>query len=450
MRSQRWTSVGFAGRLFSAVLVCSTLIITTWVWFQPHSTAGQTEATNRIAYIGSDGNVYTVKVDGTDTQALTTDALISRTGTGVTYLYPTWSPGSRHLAFVGTRTQGGRTVQANLYVAPVDGGNRITAFASQQSFPFYLYWAPDNQQIAFLTQETSGLFLRLGYRDPERQHRILEQGNPFYLSWSPDSQKLLFHIGGAARFSSQARLSVLEVADEGQLVTLPDLPALFQAPAWSPGGDRTLFAAQQGAGSDILVVADVQGQAQQRLLNFEGIIAFGWSPSGNQVAYIVAADPTLGLIGLLSRIRADGTDRRRLADEPVMAFFWSPDARKIAYLVPSLGPSQPEPEPFVPAAMGTATAQQGELLLTWHVVELEGEFSRSLVTFRPSNDFLLYLSFFDQYAQSLTFWSPSSRYLIYSGRGEDGREGIWVIDTTQDKPTPQFLVEGTMATWSWR
>ena len=122
-------------RRFSVLLLISALMLLVLVGCQdrrvtgrsegvtalPGQEAGQRSATsmptpsqeesemavNRIAYIGSNGNIFTIKPDGTDSRRLTTTDL--RVGLGghvmaqasetqVFYAWPTWSPDSTKLA----------------------------------------------------------------------------------------------------------------------------------------------------------------------------------------------------------------------------------------------------------------------------------------------------------------------------------------------------------------
>ena len=65
-------------------------------------------AVNRIAYTGSDGNVFTINPDGTDSQRLTTTDLRVGSSGGIIlaqgldnrvfYSWPTWSPDGTKLA----------------------------------------------------------------------------------------------------------------------------------------------------------------------------------------------------------------------------------------------------------------------------------------------------------------------------------------------------------------
>ena len=159
---------------------------------------------NRIAYVDSDNNIQVVDAHGEHRVALTTDA--SRTVPRV-YLFPTWSPNSQHIAFVGL--SGADTTTAALYSAPSGGGTPATVFKSTTQTPFYLYWSPDNQWIGFLAQTDAELSLMLGRGDGSAAARKLETGSPFYWAWSPDSRALFLHIGGSTRDPADARLALL-------------------------------------------------------------------------------------------------------------------------------------------------------------------------------------------------------------------------------------------------
>jgi len=64
---------------------------------------------------------------------------------------------------------------------------------------------------------------------------------------------------------------------------------------------------------------------------------------------------------------------------------------------------------------------------------------------------LFVVPYFDQYAQSLTFWSPDSRYLLLAGTPLGCERGIYFIDTTLasgDRVT--HAGPGEFAVWSWQ
>ena len=88
--------------------------------------------------------------------------------------------------------------------------------------------------------------------------------------------------------------------------------------------------------------------------------------------------------------------------------------------------------------------------LTWRVVDAASGQVTSLVSFEPSDHFLFVVPFFDQYAQSLTFWSPDSRYLLLAGAPLGRDSGIYRVDTVGiDGERLTRLGPGEFAVWSW-
>src|SRR6266545_978847 len=85
--------------LVATSLACSTLI--------PSSTSGTSTPFSEaplglIAYVGSDGNIYTTDGNGKQSSAITQDANLNPAAgqVGRVYQYPTWAPDGQRLAFV--------------------------------------------------------------------------------------------------------------------------------------------------------------------------------------------------------------------------------------------------------------------------------------------------------------------------------------------------------------
>ena len=53
-----------------------------------------------------------------------------------------------------------------------------------------------------------------------------------------------------------------------------------------------------------------------------------------------------------------------------------------------------------------------------------------------------YLPFFEQYAQSMSPWSPDGSAFAYPGISEDGQEGIWIQCARPDR-APVLVAEAT-------
>jgi TolB protein len=260
----------------------------------------------------------------------------------------------------------------------------------------------------------------------------LSQGQPLYFDWAPGERRMLTHIGGE-------RLALLSL--DGAETRLPGASGLFGAPQWSADGERLLYALRDGDGQRLIMVG-VDGRLQKDVLAFDGQLSFSLSPDGRKIAYAVTTRPVpAASFGPLSVIDLATGESTRVSTHPALGFFWSPDSRSLIYLLPAaIGPQSPR--------ASLVAAGEDELWLQWNL--WNGTNSQELARFAPSATFLIdYLRFFDQYARSMTPWSPDSRAFVYAGGGEDGRTGIWVQHIIDDL-SPVRISDGTYAAWSPR
>jgi TolB protein len=129
-----------------------------------------------------------------------------------------------------------------------------------------------------------------------------------------------------------------------------------------------------------------------------------------------------------------------IAEEPVLAFWWSPDSQKLLFLTVETRklPDSAQPVDFRPQSSDS-------LYLRWHI--WDGEHTTNFPRFVPSDTFLAdYVRFADQYARSMTLWSPDSRAFTYAARAAGGEDAIWVQPASG--AGAQQVTAGTMATWS--
>ncbi len=417
---------------------------------------------DRIAYVDNDMNILTVDAKGEQRAALTSDASEQERRL---YMFPTWSPDSRRVAFVGFSKPSDETSEGTLNVAPATGGNVTTVFKSDSQFPFYLYWSPDSQRIAFLAQTDETMSLLLGRADGSDEPHPVQTGEALYWAWALDGQALLLHHDGGTGNPEDARLALVQDGQQPQIVS--DRPGAFQAPDYTPNGKAMLYASKNGSEEETLYVTDANGTNPQPVASYTGTIAFAWSPNGKRIATLATPDESrLPVDGPIFISDADGKNRKQMTTENALAFYWSPDSERIAFLTlvqPGEGSSRAAG--FVPArADGVARAlsgpartsalnrpmmQEPELQLRWRVLNLANGQIQTLATFVPTEQFISLLPFFDQYARSLTFWSPDSQHFVYTQSEADETGTVWVADLAQGAQ-PHRVGEGTLAVWSWK
>ena len=233
---------------------------------------------------------------------------------------------------------------------------------------------------------------------------------------------------------------ILENLRPGNLAVLEDHPgywqtrqvfpatfAAFPAPQWSSDGSQLLYAVGE-AGAQQLILSDIEGNLTQEITDFDQNISFGLSPSNDRVAYAITP-PGVGTaaFGPLYVVELESNRTRELTSDPVMAFFWSPDGTKLAYLVMD---------------------DSGEVLrLRWHV--WDGTASKPYAAIVPSRTFLQgYIAFFDQYARSMSIWSPDSTAFAYAAVDDMLGNNIWVQQLDADEP--EQVSRGVFVAWSPR
>jgi len=398
----------------------------------------------RIVYLSTDGNIYTIDPSGGEKRAVTTDGetTLGESGIARQYQFPAWSPDGRRLAFVGLdRSQSG-VERVRLFTARQDGSDLVSAYESTVEYPFYLYWSPDSDQVAFLTTlPDQGITLKI-VPATGGETRTLATGSPFYWDWAPDDRTLLIHTGGSVQDRSNARLTLLDL-ETGVAQDLQARPGSFQAPAWSPSGKEFVLGTPGSDGKESILLADREGEAIRDLVEVDAPVFFAWSPDGKKLAYL-ATDPELmgGLAQILSVIEPENPEAAvKAKEELVVAFFWSPDSRQIAFFTPAVF------SPTPPA--GQDGAPQQVFYLRLYVLDVQTGESRELALFRPTQDFLNILPYFDQHSRSATIWSPDSRNLVIPANSQEGEPNIFVVEADGD-PQPSLITDGTVAFWSGR
>lgn len=395
-----------------------------------------------IAYIGTDGNMYVSDQGGGNLTQLTDDALIPENqGEPLLYYqYPTWSRDGSQVAFVGLGADG-EQAETKVMVANVDDESVKEIYASETEHPIYLNWSPDNEHLTFISTNVSGQNMILQSVPAQGGDRtVIDAGSPYYWSWAPDGSTMIVHAGGAAA-SVPEHIAFLDV--DSSTVTehaLDSTPGSFQAPAWSPDGSHIALARVADEKNQI-VVTDAAGENPKTIGSFTEKTAFAWSRDGTRLAYIDGQQGLqAGTVGPLHV--ADMETSEELVEEGnIIAFFWSPSGEEIAYFI--LLQAQAEG-----SSSGESTQTSPQFALELHVLDVTNGESRELFTYRPTQQFLSVLPYFDQYHQSATIWSPDNNNLVLSFLDSEGNPGIAIVAASGNLE-PRLLAEGYVAFWSW-
>lgn len=396
----------------------------------------------KIAYTGTDHNVYVISHENgsRETRGLTADASPMRR-----YQWPTWSTDGRLAYFCCDARYMRGQMLLEAYISRDASAEGKLIYAQDNEALTYAYWSPADcsdgnacRDLAVLVSRPSRPFKVEVIRDDARQpsSRSVGSGVPFYFSWSPDGTRLAGQI-------NNEQFRVYDIGASGDSRALIGAPGRMQAPQWSPLDDRVLVAAlnDDNLTSDIEVLDGDSINVLQDAV--EGIVALSWSPDGQYIAYSVLSRERGSVLVVIDAQTGDLVSVARAG--LIVGFFWSPDSQKIAYVTPSFSEG-------VNAATVSTVAQQGTVVLQWHVLTVATEAVESLAAFVPTGDMVYLLTYFDQFAQSHRLWSPDSRFLVYAEQAANSNGQITVLDTAAAGTVTYAtyaIAQGNMGVWSY-
>ena len=371
--------------------------------------ANSEEATGdgRLVVLDDTGNIVTMAPDGTDIVTVADDG-----GGRATYFQPIWAPDGSRIST--TRSDAGTF---SIEVIDVDTGDQTSTVTDFNSF--YQYWSPDGSRLASLSATGPGelgldLFTTGGTDAPIR----LAEGQPLYFSWSPESSEIAAHIGDTPLEILLPEGSAPEFGASGD----------FSAPQWTEEGILHIGIASR---RQQLARTTTDGGTDWVAAVLGGAVFTG-TTDGQRIAVLPAASDNVGQSvaaqqvpvlpgGRLVVFDADDGSFAEVDTGVVAAFFWDPTGERLLIL---------------------EITDSGEF--RWRV--WEGGTSQAFGEFVPSPGFLHDLvPFFEQYAQSMTLWSPDGTAFAFPA-AVGGVDGIWRQDLSGGDPVR--VGGGSWVAWS--
>ena len=243
--------------------------------------------------------------------------------------------------------------------------------------------------------------------------------SPFYMSWDPGSDRLATHVGGG-------RLDIFD----GSTETISTTAGGFQAPVWLDRGIATL---RTSAGETFLSIWD--GSAFVDLAAVRGAARFvgegdriaiqtGAAPdSGGIQAFATAQAPPTISSGILTVVDIDTGTFTSVTSQVSPFYQWDPSGTRLLF---STLVNDPEPA------------------LVWHV--WEDDEVQDFAPFEPDPSwFQSVVPFFDQYAQSISLWSPDGSAFAYPAL-VDGEPRILIQELSRASTTD--IAGGVWVTWA--
>ena len=394
---------------------------------------------DRIVIAGIDGTIFTVNPDGTDRQHVSPkNSDLEDSAFAGAYTWPVWSPDGGSILYSAIRPFR-PDARISIMRSPADGaGEGVTLFVDHpgttgigNGVPHYAMWSPEGDRIAVIAGTGERLITATLDSETGEERYMVATGSPVYLDWGPLSSSLVIHVAGSL-FTVDHDGEDMEPIFSGQEMR-------FLAPQFTGGSDRFLHG-DSASGNFMILTSGLSDGDSTVLGTSDGVAAFRASPDGETVALLRGEfNQRYNSLALVS---LEGGEEEVLIERKIRAAWWSPDGSKIA--VASLSPR----------------LRGGIEWSIWDVAAGEESFAALML---PTPEFDFVQSFFEQYGNSTSLWSPDSTRIVTAGvlvtnavdpvldlpfqLPEDVKEEVWVIDTRGIDP-PTAIGDGYLAFWS--
>ena len=390
-----------------------------------------------LAYVGADDNVYVVDPLTGATAQVTDDRSSADTEYGILHTGLAWSR-TGELAFARTDAD----AFASTVFVTVPGSGKVMRVARRGGMLIYASWSPAGcgeltcSELALVTDvdREPGGNVRLNvlsFPTPSSARSVLEEEGPqIYFSWAGSHGRLVQHVVGADIVRDESRLEELELAS-GASRRFAKRLAPFLAPAFAAG--RVVYAVADSRGDEATVTVTRSAVVVHAPRDVRRV-AFAPSPDGKRLAFAVrkssqAAPEQAFDDPRIVDLRSGEVARVGPPTLWTEAFYWSPDGTRLAYLTYLDSGYRPYNQ--------------------WRIFDASSQEDRGSISFQPTSTFDTLTTFFDQFGQSHSLWSPDGRYLTYAAVSADNREQVWLVDTRREGRRV-LVADAAVGVFSWR
>lgn len=199
---------------------------------------------------------------------------------GLSFVHATtWSPDSRHIAFVtGSATESGFV--SHVYIVGLEDRSvrQLTHEACIDGSPS---WSPDGSSIVFPSDRSGAFNLWVQRVDGTVATMVTDHpADDHGPEWSPDGTAIAFH----SRREGSSSIWIYRLED-GRLIRLTGDESDEQYPDWSPDGRFIAFDSNRSGNQDIWVQPVAGGEAIRVTSDPATDMRPSWSPGGEKIAF---------------------------------------------------------------------------------------------------------------------------------------------------------------------
>jgi TolB protein len=239
----------------------------------------------------TDGQIYSFNLQNNNLRQLTSNP-------EETYIDPVWSPNGRYIGFVRIRQAG-----VKLYIFDLDNSQIFPIpDLALSPYDYSPSWSSDGSQIIYSAAADDDEYARIYLTDMDtRETRAMTSGYAEMPAWSPDNQQIAF-VSDDEYGTNDVYL--MDMRGQSPL-NIANGKGWDWKPAWSPDGSYLAYIDNLQK----IIVVSLETLSKTELSPYlANVQSLAWSPDSQSIAFVSYADGDNDIYVM----RADGSDVRQL------------------------------------------------------------------------------------------------------------------------------------------